>query len=482
MTSASRSTRSPLVWTGAGAVAAITTALALMPGAAGAASGSGLDPMAVNGDFTVMTTGDAYLANAEIEGSVAVGGNFTAKGGYPIIHSSGLTPTGYDLPVIDSDPTRLLIGGTFVPGSNGQNDVSSRGWVTTDQKGYIKIAKLTGLTVSDRGTGTWIAAGPSGTQQGLYDENHALPAAPAAPESDVLSPTGFTTYVSQRSVTAAAATSCLGSVSATESSTVHVVTVSATPSGSAADLDIDIESGKTNILELPATSPYFSSNYAINLVGGTLSSTTALIIRPTGITNGTTIDMPEFKAVANTNAATPNTIAPYTLIDLSGLTTGTDVSVTGKKISGSIFAPDVDLTLTQGSPAEGTIYAGSLIANGNGEIHHYGFKSVINCATTVTTTSAAPTGTTTTAAPTATTTTSTASVSASTSASTSATASATTSSSAGVGNAGDERDDDGATGALAETGSSVSVRILGIAVALLAAGAALVLAARRRTN
>ena len=81
-----------------------------MAPATGAVSGSDLSFLH---GFTVVSFGDASIGNHELEGTLAVGGVVTFDKGYPMVHSTGLAPTGYALPRVGGDPTRLLVGGQF---------------------------------------------------------------------------------------------------------------------------------------------------------------------------------------------------------------------------------------------------------------------------------------------------------------------------------------------------------------------------------
>ncbi len=123
------------------------------------------------GDFTVLAYGNANLGNAETEGSVAVGGVMTLAKGYPFIHSSGLTPTNYSIPVIDGQRTRVLASSVNWAASSGASDVTSRGWTLAEHKGYLKLGPASTYAVNPRGsTGLWVSAPstPSGTTPGLY--------------------------------------------------------------------------------------------------------------------------------------------------------------------------------------------------------------------------------------------------------------------------------------------------------------------------
>lgn len=343
-------------------------------GPASAATAS-LNPMGVNGDFTIVTTGDASMGNSELEGSLAVGGDVRFPNGtYPIIHSSGLTPTAYDIPVVAGDPTRLLTRGTFVPGTNGEVTVDSRGYVEDDQRGFVKIGDLADLQVTERGSGAiWVANGPSGTQQGIYDPNQLYNG--GEPNSRVGAPGAYDDYFADLDVTQDEATECLTELTPVESDQVHVSTLS--PGGSTGEMTADIEAGKTNVLEIPYAQ--LSTFNVLRTTGAALGADTPLVVRVIGAPDGATIDLPQFAGTESPNADQPNPVAPYVLYDFSSYPEGASLTIGGDTlVSGSIYAPGLDLTVDVGTPVEGQIYTETLTTAG-GEIHHYLFLGEVSC-------------------------------------------------------------------------------------------------------
>ncbi|MCL2729984.1 MAG: choice-of-anchor A family protein, partial [Actinomycetia bacterium] len=348
-------------------------------GSGGSGGASTLNPMAVNNGFTVFTSGNGTFGNSEIEGSIASGGNVTfSNPSFAMIHSSGLAPTSYTLPVIDGDPTRLMVGGRFLPGSSGEMDVSSRGYVSADQLGFTKIGDLGNVQVSSRGPNmVWIANGPSGTVQAIYDENQPYVAGTnPAVSSRVQLQQGFASYFAAQAATQAATTTCLTGLSTAGSSGVNVTSL--TQDGWAQAQDINIVAGKTNVLVVPASSVIFSSAPNLILTGAPLNATTTLVIQVTGLANGQTLAMPAFQAAANTSATQPSIVAPYTLWDFSGDPAGSSLTLTGSKVSGSIYAPGLSLSTNVSTPIEGSIFTQNLTTAG-GEIHHYPFSGTLAC-------------------------------------------------------------------------------------------------------
>lgn len=102
------------------------------------------------------------------------------------------------------------------------------------------------------------------------------------------------------------------------------------------------------------------------------------MIKLTGA-EGETVALPRFEAANDTNAQNPNVVAPYLLWDLSS-NAGSTVQLNGDKVSGSIYAPGVDLVLNQSSPFEGTVISETIVTRGgSGELHHYRFEGSIEC-------------------------------------------------------------------------------------------------------
>lgn len=335
------------------------------------------NPLSPLAGFTVVVRGDSSLGNQEIEGSVAVGGDLTLTKNYTFIHSSGLTPTDYDLPVIDGDPTRLLIGGQFdTTASVGVSELSSRGNVRANQLGYLKIGDTSNLALNPRGNqglGVWASAAgtTAGTEPALYVTDTV-----AEPQSSVAATGAFASEFS----------GAFATLTATGASLRNLATCTAahetalTPGSDAGQRTIALVAGVTNYISLSAADLAFN---VIVFVGAQPSSDTPVIFNITGSPD--TITIPRFAAANSTSATSPNTIAPYVLWNLSGVTD--PITIHGDKISGSILAPTSAVTLDASSPLEGQLVANTLTTAG-GEIHHYAFNATVACLTgsTVTTT------------------------------------------------------------------------------------------------
>jgi len=94
------------------AATGVVVAGAIAAPPAAAAYPESVNPFAIAGGFTVYARENGLLQNQETEGSIAVGGTATVQGSsgqYTIIHVSAGTGD-YEIPTVDGDPTRFLVG------------------------------------------------------------------------------------------------------------------------------------------------------------------------------------------------------------------------------------------------------------------------------------------------------------------------------------------------------------------------------------
>jgi choice-of-anchor A domain-containing protein len=337
---------------------------------AGTASavGSATNPFAPLAGFTILTNGDTTLGNTEIEGTAAIGGDLVASHGYNFIHTSGFTPAGYALPVVDGDPTRLLIAGEFdTTASAGVSEVSSRGNIRPDQLGYLKIGDTGNLSLAPRGNqglGVWASATgtTAGSEPALYVTDTV-----AEPQSSVAAPNAYSDLFGTAFASLTGSGTTL--LSLTSCAAAHETTLASAASSGART--ITLVPGVTNFLDVTAADLAFDT---ITFVGAQPGPDTAVVFNLTG--SPTEVTLPRFEAASSSSASDPNPVAPYVLWNLTGATS--PVTVHGTKISGSILAPRNTVMLDASSPVEGQIAAARLTTAG-GEIHHYAFASAIGC-------------------------------------------------------------------------------------------------------
>ncbi|MFC8733064.1 collagen-binding domain-containing protein [Luteimicrobium sp. NPDC057192] len=333
--------------------------------------------------FTIFVQDDVDLGNSETEGSLALGGDLTLAADTNLVHSTGLTPAGYTLPVVDGDPTRLLVGGTLDLTAPGSLQVTSRddvGPAQADRIGAIKFGDTGGLELTARSgvdrlheAGGSVDAKPwvdvNDAAQQTFDGAHAVTYPGAASVVD----SRFPALVAQGE----ALRTATGSDVATATLDGGVVTL--TP-------------GKLNVLTVDAAT--LGANAQLTFAGGTPGADTPFVVNVTDA-SGSTVHVPPLRGPempGQPSATDPNPWAPFVTWNLTGAGTTT---VTGELVTGTILAPDVDLTLDASSPVEGQIVARSLVARG-GEIHQY--LAASSCTTPTPTPTA--TETTTTPAPT----------------------------------------------------------------------------------
>jgi choice-of-anchor A domain-containing protein len=323
------------------------------------------------------------LGNQETEGSLALGGDLTLATPTNLIHSSGLTPPGYTLPVVDGDPTRLLVGGTLDLTAPGSLQVTSRddvGPEQADRVGAVKFGDTAGLELTAR----------SGVDR-LHEAGGSVDATPWVDVNDA----------AQQTLDGAHAVTFPGAASVVETRFPALVTQGEAlrtvtgPDVATADLNgsvVTLTPGKLNVLTVDGAT--LSGLAELTFAGGTPGADTPFVVNVTDASR-TAVHVPPLRGPGmppQPAATNPNPWAPYVTWNLTGAGTTT---VTGELVTGTVLAPDVDLAVDASSPVEGQIIAKSLVTRG-GEIHQY--LAAASCTTPTPTPT--PTGSTTTPAPT----------------------------------------------------------------------------------
>ncbi len=363
------------------ALAAVAAAsLVLTPSAAAAPE----NPFVFTNGFTVTVFGDGRFGNSELEGSLAVGGDVSFVSGYPIVHSTGLTPRNYGLPTIDGDPTRLLVGGQFDHvTSGGVTQVTSAGNIVPEQLGFAKLGDVTNVAINPRSTsGVWIS--PAGTNSGDQPAIEVTDAT-AQPLDSVAAPGAFAAAFADAQSQAGDVAAALVDLA----DCPGAVLTELTAGSYAGERLVPITAGRANVLNVTASG--LTGFDRLTITGATLSADTTLVINITD--EPAAITLPAFTIVPNPNELNPNPIAPYTLWNFGTRTSA--LTVGGTLVSGSLLAPNAQLTVNASSPVEGQIVADDLETAG-GEIHHYAFAGLIDCLDDTTTTTTTSTTTTTT--------------------------------------------------------------------------------------
>ena len=350
---------------------------AVDPQPAAAAYPESVNPFAIAGGFTVYAREDALLQNQETEGSIAVGGTATvapSASQYTIIHVSAGTGD-YDLPTVDGDPTRFLVG-QYSTASTGILAITSAGTSEPSLLGDLKMVQRDGgwqaFTRAD-----WLRlnqnpANPDQTP--LIDATHQQYPEDAAPPEGAAG--NGSIYTANTSATAVAdyveanrdasweeASSCLDDI--------------ADP-GAGIGYPVEVAEDYGDRVVLAPLSPDQP-----NIVDYADIAGTALIqfsAGPTpGVSNPLVIRVPAGTTEVVGARADPQGVhSPYMIWDLSQLTGDVTVTAAQGRIDGSIYAPDASVTVNA-APLDGQVIGRNVILQG-GEVHSFLFSSEIPCA------------------------------------------------------------------------------------------------------
>lgn len=355
---------------GLSSIALVSFVTAISPTMAIANTETTFNPFDDAGGFSIYVREDAQLLNHEVEGSVAVGGTLTIRksgGSFAILHQSAGTGD-YSAPLIDGDPTRLLVN-EYSPAS-GVVQAKGGGQGNSPATGYAKIVSpQTSFTFRERGGYTQYigvdgdpASGPAieGLNQPWAD-NHK----------------GETFRTAKRSVAAyveqgqgfAASTACLEQITAESSTLSHHVT----PVNDGGKASITLVAGVPNVIDYADL--YVDGGFAsqISYAGDVRpSASTPIIVKvPAGTTS-----------IRGMEFGSSGQYASYALWDLSAVTgtiTMTDQRGGTGRIDGSVYAPEADLHASFG-PLDGQILAKNFTAtSGAGETHSYLFNAQLPC-------------------------------------------------------------------------------------------------------
>lgn len=181
-----------------------------------------------------------------------------------------------------------MVRGTFDNSTGEVSQVTSRGLIRDDQRGFVKIGDLTELDMTSRGDDwVWIADGPSGIQPAIEDPEQPFVADPDPASSSrvQLSETRWDDYFDAIDNTDEL-TTCLSGLEQT---------TSIEQGNDTNQYVIDITAGVTNVVTVTPDSPIFTSGARIVLTGASLGPDTTLVFRVVDA-EGATLDMPTFAA------------------------------------------------------------------------------------------------------------------------------------------------------------------------------------------
>ncbi|MGW2092965.1 collagen-binding domain-containing protein [Promicromonospora sukumoe] len=358
-------------------LAALTGLVAALPAHAAV---SAYNPFDVNSDFTIVTTGDANLANAELEGSVAAFGSISSgnPNGYTVLHQTA-GRADYTVPLVDGDPVRILAGQFTGTGSFDISNRDDSGTVATsspEANALAKLADTAGLTAQVRGGGVGDNAGgdfPRVTNdEGGFLDLKAAPYADFAVDDLETEQGAVADHFPGLEADVARTNECLASMYGNPDLS-NAVTV--------AD-----EGGLVYLSGFSTTMPNVVDHE--DIAGATIKMDRAdgyvptaqapLVIRvPEGTTSIGQIDVEGWSA----GSGEQQDYARYIMLDLSAVT-GT-VMVDGLEL-GAIWAPNAVVEFSSGVTTNGQWFADGVSTTGGGEIHHHPFGGQLLCDDAVT--------------------------------------------------------------------------------------------------
>src|SRR5690625_2855933 len=336
------------------------------------------NPFDINNGFTIVSQGNAYLNNGEIEGSITAFGSISSgnNNGYPVIHNSGAGLPDYEVPAVDGTPVRILAE-KFV--GTGAFDISNRDDSGTIDPGspeataVVKLVNIDGLTGSARGGGAGHAAGSdflrvTNPDDGIID----LKTVPFE-DSDVANyqtqESSVSAYFPDLDAQVAQTNQCLAAMYDPELGLTNPVT-------------IDDQGGMVFVAGFAPDRPNVV-NYG-DIAGKTIkidnpdgykpTAEAPLVVRVPADT--TELGQLRFEGWSP-QAGAEQDLARYILLDLSAV--DGDVEIDGLEL-GAIWAPDANLNFNSGITTNGQWFAKDVTTAGGGEIHHHAFLGNLPCA------------------------------------------------------------------------------------------------------
>ena len=344
---------------------------AIVLGSGGAAGAPApINPFADAGGFSVYVREDARLDNSEVEGALAVGGALDAVAPgqrFPIVHKVAGT-SDYTIPVIDGDPTRLLVG-TVSPAS-GVIDVTGHDGDSGLHWGFAKVAQPEepAWLFAERGGYTQYRLDAPGSEAGgPVIEAKNQPWVSEGRDSMITALPSVADYFGQGQGDEVVA-ACLAELA--EPSADGSAQVTVTNDGGKARLDLT--AGTVNVVDYDDLflSGVFASQ--ITYADAVPAIDTPVVVR---VPAGTTA----VRGIEFGSAGQYPRFVMWDLSALSGPVSLTDKQGGAARIDGSFYGPEVDLTARFG-PLDGQVLVRNLVTEpGTGELHAYMFASSLTC-------------------------------------------------------------------------------------------------------
>ena len=358
----------------AAAVLLLSAAAIAVPMTASAASTVTGNPLAGNGGFTVMSTGDMVLSNLETEGSVAAGGTISSNSAsaYALIHQAAGNGS-YSLPQYGAGGpyVRLVTGGEFLFTPGHILRVTSGNATSADQQGIAIVGDASNAHVAARGSGVCFyplgdsSCGSTTLEQSVYAETTAQAVDPAA--FDALVPASGIADLKAWS-------------DAITGSTLQN-TVSVTSSVTGQGLGLTLTDHKINVWHVNASA--LPSSWKLEFLGGAQPSATSPLVVDITAGDNATVNLPA--EVVGFGSTQNDAFAHYMLWNFSQSAGSTVNLQSDGVVPGSVLAPYSRLVTPAGKKTliEGQISAAGVSLNNDGEVHHYGFS--VNFTRTTTT-------------------------------------------------------------------------------------------------
>ncbi|WP_062071507.1 collagen-binding domain-containing protein [Demequina sediminicola] len=348
------------------AAAIVSVPFAAVP-AAGVVSG----PFAAAAGFTVVSATDVVVANHEIEGSIAAGGNLIADTqAFNIVHQAAGSGD-YTLPLLDGEYVRVVAGGTFDrEASTGSIRVSPRQSDPAKQ-GQVRLGSLDGLEVGSRGNGVCVReVGRNGCPFG--DSVLEQSDTPQSVES-VEDPHAYGALIAANAFEQFAVWSeAMAAGTLAGAYFVDLPDVTHPLNG----VPLELEEGAANVLDIDADQ-LPATGWKIRFDGVAPSVDSPLVINVRA-NDGASIDLPTEAIGAYPQSSAHNVFAPYIVWNLV-TEPGAVIHVNSPGIvPGSILAPQATvITGPQKTLVEGQIVAHRVELRNDGEIHHYEFEGLL---------------------------------------------------------------------------------------------------------
>lgn len=354
---------------GAGAVLSATAPAAAVAAEAGCLENpmGAATPIDSADGYTLFVTGDAILANSELEGTLAVGGVATfgdPRGNpnlqYPVFHGGVGGSADYDVPTIDGVDNRLLLS-RFASTKVAQ--VQERGGPAAGAKIFDRTVPA-GYTFGPQFGGTGTTYFPTGGSNMSPQLESAVQAwdGGAGADSFVPAADAFTEYFP-----ADRGRDVLGSVAAWQTPAVTL----------GGEARISLDPAGPNRLTLAA----LTGVEKFQLTGYSPASPLVVTVAPGDVVEGR-LSLPSY-AVAGKETPGGDGIS-YILWDLSALSGDITVTTPNEPVRGALYAPDVHVIFPPeqdgGREFEGQIIAAQLSAlQGGKEMHTHLFGGLFAC-------------------------------------------------------------------------------------------------------